>query len=88
MRSSSLKRGLLVDSDVVRWMRDAIEDFTIAPRDVDVSLLDAEHQPLLTWHLTRAYPTRWAVSDLNASSNTVVVESMQLFYQSFTLDRR
>jgi phage tail-like protein len=53
----------------------------------DVTMLNAEHQPLLTWHLFKAYPTKWAVSDLNATSNTVVIETLTLFYQYFTLDR-
>jgi phage tail-like protein len=68
-------------------VRACTEDFTITPRDVDVMLLNDEHEPLLTWHLVKAYPTRWSASDLNASSNAIVVETLQLFYQYFTLDR-
>jgi phage tail-like protein len=52
-----------------------------------VKLLDAEHQPLVTWHFVRAYPTKWAIGDLNASSNSFAVESMQLFYQTFSVTR-
>jgi phage tail-like protein len=82
-----LKRGLLVDSEVVDWIRTCIEDFSIQPRNIDIKLLNDEHQPLFTWHLVNAYPTKWAVSDLNATSNTVSIETMQLFYQYFTVDR-
>lgn len=82
-----LKRGLLVNSAITDWIRAAIEDFVIEPKNVDVKLLNEEHQPLLTWHLTNAYPTKWSASDLNATSNTVVVETLQLFYQYFTLDK-
>ena len=45
----------------------------------------AAPQPLMTWHLVRAYPTRWSVADLNAGSNTVAIESLQLYYQRFSL---
>lgn len=82
-----LKRGLLVRSEVTEWAQRCIEDFEIEPKDVNVTLLDAEHKPLMTWHLVGAYPTKWAVSDLNATSNTVSVETLQLFYQYFTVDR-
>ena len=82
-----LKRGLLTDSRLVDWVRACIEDFRIEPKNIDVMLLNGEHQPLLTWHLINAYPTKWAVSDLNATSNAVVVESIQLFYQYFRMDR-
>lgn len=81
-----LKRGLLARSAVLDWIRAAIQDFTIEPRDVNVLLLNELHLPLMAWHLVKAYPTKWAVADLNAASNTVSVETLQLFYQYFTLD--
>ena len=82
----TLKRGLLVGSKIHEWIRDAVEDFVITPHNVDVMLLNDEHTPLLTWHLVNAYPTKWSASDLNSTSSAIVVESLQLFYQSFTLD--
>lgn len=82
-----LKRGLLLRSPVLDWIRQCIEDEQIEPKDVDVKLLNENHQPLVTWHVVKAYPTKWAVADLNAMGNTVVIETLQLFYQYFTLDR-
>lgn len=82
-----LKRGLLVSSEIADWIRACTADFAITPRNVDVTLLNDEHKPLLTWHLVNAYPTKWSASDLNATNNAVVVETLQLFYQYFTLDR-
>jgi len=80
-----LKRGLLLNSAIVDWIRQCIENLEIQPKDIDIKLLNEEHQPLLTWHVVNAYPTKWAVSDLNASNNAVVIESLQFFYQYFTL---
>ncbi|MBV9773844.1 MAG: phage tail protein [Gemmatimonadetes bacterium] len=82
-----LKRGLLLNSEITGWIRSCVEDLTIQPKSVDVTLLNEEHQPLLTWHLVGAYPTKWAASDLNATNNAVMVETLQLFYQYFTFDR-
>jgi phage tail-like protein len=82
-----LKRGVLLNSEVVSWVRQCIEDFNIQPKNIDIMLLNDEHQPLLTWHVINAYPTKWTVSDLNAMSNTVSIESMQLYYQYFTVDK-
>ena len=80
-----LKRGLLLRSKLWDWARRAIEDMDIEPLDANVVLLNAEHQPLMTWHLVKAYPTRWSVADLNANGNNVVIESMQLYYQRFSV---
>lgn len=82
-----LKRGLLKDSSVLVWVRACLEDFRIQPKNVDVHLLNEKHEPLLTWHLRNAYPTKWTVSDLQAANSAVVVETLQLTYQFFTLDR-
>ncbi|XXX81619.1 phage tail protein [Sorangium sp. So ce134] len=82
-----LKRGLLTSSEVLGWIRQCVDELRIEPKNIDVKLLNDEHQPLLTWHVVKAYPTKWAVSDLNATGNAVVVETLQFFYQYFTLDR-
>ena len=82
-----LKRGLLVNSEIVNWIRQCVEDLSIDPKNIDVKLLNEEHQPLMTWHVVNAYPTKWAVSDLNATSNAVVIETLQFFYQYFTVDK-
>ena len=81
-----LKRGLLVRSEVFDWIRECIQDYKISPKDMDVMLLNELHVPIMTWHLVKAYPTKWQVADLNASGNVVSVETLQLFYQYFTLD--
>jgi len=82
-----LKRGLLVGSAVHDWIRQCLSLHDIEPRTIFVKLLNQEHQPLLTWQLANAYPTRWGAGDFNASNNTVVIESMQFYYQYFTIDK-
>jgi len=83
----TLKRGLLLNSEIIVWVRQCIEDFDILPKNIDVKLLNEKHEPLMTWHVVNAWPTKWAVSDLNATNNAVVIESLQLFYQYFTVDK-
>ena len=82
-----LKRGLLVNSEVIDWVRRCLETLPLEPRDVDVKLLNESHEPLMTWHVVGAYPTRWSVSDLQASTSGVVVETLQFYYQRFSVDR-
>ena len=83
-----LKRGLLLlKSEVFEWLQKCLEEYEIKPKNIDIKLLNENHLPLLTWHVVNAYPTKWAVSDLNASNNAVVIESLQFFYQYFTLEK-
>jgi len=81
-----LKRGLLVRSEIFDWIRECIQDYRISPKDMDIMLLNELHMPIMTWHLVKAYPTKWQVADLSASGNVVSVETLQFFYQYFTVD--
>jgi phage tail-like protein len=81
-----LKRGLLTSSDVRKWCQDAIENLEIKPVTVWVTLLNDAHEPLQTYTVVNAWPKKWSVSDFNAESGEVVVESLDLAYQRFKLD--
>jgi phage tail-like protein len=82
-----LKRGLLVHSAVFDWVRDCLEGDQMEPKNIDVTLLNEAHEPLVTWHVVKAFPLKWGISDLNATGNSVVIETLQFAYQYFTVDR-
>ncbi|MFL5773145.1 MAG: phage tail protein [Flavisolibacter sp.] len=78
-----LKRGMLIDSGLIKWFIDAVENFSFSPATIIVKLLDNNHQPLQSWSFIKAWPVRWTVSDFRASDNSVVIESIELAYQYF-----
>lgn len=82
-----LKRGLFPGSEVIAWIKSCLQGEVIDAKNVDVKLLNENHEPLLTWHLVKAWPTKWAISEFSATNNAVVIETLQLHYQYFTLDR-
>ena len=79
----TLKRGLLTDSKMIKWCRDAIEDFKFKPIDIDIKLLDESGSPLLMWSIIHAYPIHWSVSDLNSTDSKLAVETLKLSYNYF-----
>lgn len=81
----TLKRGILIDSAVIDWCRDAIENFSFKPVNLTVKLLNQEHQPLVSWNVVHAYPVKWAVEDFNAEESKLVIENVELTYNYFTL---
>lgn len=81
----TLKRGMLIDSAVIDWCRDAIENFSFKPVNLTVKLLNEEHQPLISWNVVHAFPVKWSVEDFNAEESKLVVESFELTYNYFTL---
>jgi phage tail-like protein len=78
-----MKRGLVTDSVILKWCRDAILNLKIEPATVWVTILNEGQQPLQTYTFFNAWPKKWSVSDLNAESSEIVIESLELAYQYF-----
>ncbi len=90
-----LKRGLVKNSKMGKWLADAMLNFDIRPMDLLVNLLHfdkaaapgsadaANPQPLMTWVVVNAWPKKWSVSEFNAEQNSLAIESMELHYSYF-----
>lgn len=81
-----LKRGLLVGSAVTDWCRAAIQELDINPVTVWLSLLNPSHEPLQSYTFINAWPKKWNVSDFNAESSDLVVETLELAYQYYQVE--
>lgn len=81
-----LKRGVILDSEVIQWCMSAFQNLEIQPVDLIVTLLNNEHEPLFTWNIVHAWPTKWSVSDLNAEESKLTIETIELNYQYFTAE--
>lgn len=82
----SLKRGMLTNSNVIAWVKNALQQREFKPIQIIIRLLNEEHQPLKTWNIMNAWPRKWAVSDFNAQENAIVVETLDLSYSFFTTE--
>jgi phage tail-like protein len=82
----SLKRGMLTDSKVIDWCLDAFQNRVFNPVHINIILLNEEHQPLKTWNVYNAWPKKWSVSDLNAQDNSIVIETLDISYNYFTVN--
>ena len=78
-----------MNSELIGWVRNAIENIAAtdehAPATVDVTLLNESLEPVSgTYSFNRAWPLKWSLSDLKATENGIVVESLELSYQFFS----
>ncbi|MEE4000783.1 phage tail protein [Tenacibaculum sp. FZY0031] len=78
-----LKRGMLMDSEVINWCKKAVTNFEIQPSDINVMLLGEDGQTIQTWNIVRAYPVKWNVGDFNAEESKLVIETLELTYNYF-----
>lgn len=79
----TLKRGMLVNSAIAKWCKDAMENFVFAPANILIKLLNEKHEPVQAWYVVHAIPKKWSISGFNAQENSIVIESVTLSYQFF-----
>ena len=74
-----LERGL-VDDYLWSW-HDAVVEGNITRRTVTIALHDESDQEVWRWLVERAFPVKWAGTDLDAGATQVVVESVEFAHE-------
>lgn len=76
----SLERGMVVGSPLNIEFNAAMSLFKFAPSNVMVTLFSEDTTPLAAWLFLKAYPVKWSPGDLDANSDGVLVDTMELAY--------
>jgi phage tail-like protein len=75
----TLKRGIFDADELWRWHREVI-DGRVPRNDITVKLRDSLKVDKWAWVFSEAYPVKWSVSDLNAASGTVALETVEFVH--------
>ncbi|MEL6675723.1 MAG: phage tail protein [Bacteroidota bacterium] len=54
-------------------------------RTVTIKLLNEAHEPIITWQLENAWPSKVQSTDLKADANEVAIETMELVHEGLTI---
>lgn len=54
-------------------------------RTVSIKLLNEKHEPIITWVLENAWPSKIQSTDLKADANEVAIETMELVHEGLTI---
>lgn len=73
----TLKHGLTDSDNLWRWYQDVIRGKIVRKSGV-IILSDRSGQTGKQWGFVEAYPIKWEVSNFNATSNTIVTETLVL----------
>lgn len=81
----TLKRGTFKgDNDFFNWWNTVALN-TIERRDVTISLLNENHEPVVVWKINNAWPVKVQSTDLKADGNEVAIESIELAHEGLTI---
>jgi phage tail-like protein len=82
----TLKRGIFAaDNEFYAWWN-TVSLNTIERRDITISLLNENHEPVVVWKVKNAWPTKVTSTDLNASSQDVAIETLVLTHEGLTME--
>lgn len=81
----TLKRGTFKsDNEFYNWFN-TVSLNTIERRNLTVSLLNENHEPVIVWKIKNAWPTKVTPTDLKADGNEVALESIELAHEGLTI---
>jgi phage tail-like protein len=81
----TLKRGIVkADNDFFKWLS-TVKLNQVERRDVVVSLLNENHEPVMTWKIQNAFPVKVEGPALKASGNEVAIESIEIAHEGLEL---
>ena len=77
----TLKRGVVKsDNDFFKWLA-TVKLNQVERRDLTISLLNEEHEPVMVWKVQRAFPVKVEGPQLKASGNEVTIETIELAHE-------
>lgn len=81
-----LKRGIMQgDNELFQWIN-TIRLHQVERRDVMISLLNAEHEPVLSWRIMNAFPVKLEGPTLSATGNEIAIETLELAHEGIRID--
>ncbi len=82
----TLKRGSFEkDNEFYTWWIANKLD-TVERRDLIISLLNEDHEPVITWKVKNAWPSKIQPTDLKADDNSIAIESMEIVHEGLTIE--
>jgi phage tail-like protein len=79
----TLKRGITDVTDLWEWHQQIVGG-DIRRKTISVVLLNSLGEEKWRWVFRDAYPVKWKGTDLNATGNTVAVESVEFAHHGMT----
>lgn len=81
----TLKRGTISDDkEFYTWIK-TVKMNTIERRDLTISLLNENHEPVISWKVMNAFPIKVQASDLKADGNEVAIETIEIAHEGLDI---
>jgi len=84
----TMKRGMFKgDNEYYEWLQ-TIQLNTVERRDVTISLLNEDHEPVVVWKVRQAWAAKISGTDLKADGNEVAIETLEIAHEGVSIDNQ
>lgn len=80
----SLKRGMTQNKDLFTWYKTVLNG-AVERRDGAIVLQDEQHNPVMRWNFENGWICKWEGPMMNASSNDIALESIEICVEDVLL---
>jgi phage tail-like protein len=81
----TLKRGIIAqNNDLFNWFNNNGAP-NIERRDISISLLNDEGEPVMIWNISQAFPVKCEGPGLKASGNEIAIETIELVHEGISV---
>jgi phage tail-like protein len=81
----TLKRGTFAnDNEYYAWFN-TVNLNQIERRDVTISLLNENHEPVVVWKVKNAFPIKIQSPDMKSDANEAAIESLEIAHEGLTI---
>jgi phage tail-like protein len=82
----TLKRGIAKgDNEFFAWINTK-QAGTIARRDIRITLLNENHEPVVVWKVQNAFPIKYAGPVLEANGSDIAIETLVLTHEGISVE--
>jgi phage tail-like protein len=81
-----LKKGVIRKDDYLYKWLGTIKINTVEKRDIIISLMDNEDNPVVTWTVVAAFPVKMDAPTFDATANEIAIESMNLLASDLKIE--
>jgi len=81
----TLKRGYTDNTELWKWYKNVLNGVTDR-RNGSIVLQDEEHKDVLRWNFENGWIAKWEGPTMNATSNDVAIESIEIVHERVVLD--
>ncbi len=82
----TMKRGVFKgDNQFYEWFN-TISLNQVERRDITISLLNENHEPVVVWKVTNAFPLKIQSTDLKGDGSEVAIEQIDIAHEGLTIE--